>query len=475
MSIPWRKFGATKIATLVIGTLVILLIGLWITWGFPVGTIDYATQPIASNTDNDPSAASTGIASSTENDLPSKPIVTHLPTPDPLKAVYITACTASERRLRDKVVSLFSGSELNAIIIDIKDYTGTLAYSSSTLRTGRTGNGCVIIDLPEFLHKLHEKGIYTIARVTVFQDPLYAEEHPESAIKKVSNPQALWRDPKGLAYIDPGAVPFWDYIVNISKEAYSIGFDEINYDYIRFPSDGDLKDMKLLPEDNRPVHVSVAASISTPTSASTSGSFLGAATTTSAGQKINTGQRILSYETSKSRIITEFFKYLKEHMADTPVKLSADLFGLTTSAESDLGIGQILENALPYFDYVCPMVYPSHFAYGFIGIPRPATKPYEVISYSMSHAIMKVDAASSTPSKLRPWLQAFDLGAVYTPAMVEAEKQAVYDSGLSSWSLWNAGSIYTSAELAPATKMVTYKNASTSAEISASTATTTVR
>jgi hypothetical protein len=129
--------------------------------------------------------------------------------------------------------------------------------------------------------------------------------------------------------------------------------------------------------------------------------------------------------------------------------MSADLFGQTTVSTNDMGIGQVMENALPYFDYVDQMVYPSHFADGFDGYANPAADPYGVIKYVMTRAVERAAAASSTPDKLRPWLQAFDLGAIYTPDMVEAEKQAVYDSGLSGYMLWNAASSYNVPELMP--------------------------
>lgn len=168
----------------------------------------------------------------------------------------------------------------------------------------------------------------------------------------------------------------------------------------------------------------------------------------------------------------EFFAYIHDQFKPLGIPISADLFGLTTSAEDDLGIGQILEYGLKYFDYVAPMVYPSHFGTGYIGYQKPAQYPYEVINYSMTRAIAKSLAtttkfsllgdepiASTTPqlytkeaydkNKLRPWLQAFDLGAVYPPEMVRKQIQATYDVGLNSWMLWNAGSVYKKEALLP--------------------------
>lgn len=325
----------------------------------------------------------------------------HVNTPDSVKAVYMTACTASMPSLRTKVLDNLKDTEINAIVIDIKDYTGTISYLQSLYTNVSKSSGCRISDLPTFLAELHGKDIYVIARITVFQDPFYARNHPDLAVRSYSDPDGLWKDKNGLAYIDPSAEPYWDYIVNIAKESYNIGFDEINFDYIRFPSDGVLSDAKY---------------------------------TWSEGMRKNDALR-------------KFFLYLREQLYPLNITMSADLFGLTTTVTDDLGIGQVLEDALPYFDYVSPMVYPSHFASGFNGYASPATRPYDVVFSAMTKAVMRANLASTSPRKLRPWLQDFNLGAKYTPEMVRAQIQATYDSGLNSWMLWNAGSSYQNSAL----------------------------
>ena len=336
-----------------------------------------------------------------------RPIITHISTPDPVKAIYMTACTASEPRLRAADVGLVSASssEANAIVIDIKDYTGTVSYASTTFQTNRDVRGCRIKYLPEFIAELHEKGVYVIGRVTVFQDPYYASHHIDVAIKNKKNPDMAWTDPHGLAYIDAGAKPFWEYIVGIAKEGYGIGFDEINFDYVRYPSDGALSDA-LYTWDGT---------------------------------------------STKPMIIRDFFSYLHDELSPLGIPISADLFGQTTTDKGDMGIGQVLENALPYFDYIDPMVYPSHYIPGFLNYQKPAEHPYQVVAYSMKTAVERTIAASSSPAKLRPWLQAFDLGAIYTPAMVRVQIAASEDAGLSGWLLWNAGSRYQAAFLDPLT------------------------
>ena len=352
-----------------------------------------------------------------------KPRVVHVQTPRQVKAIYMTQCVVGTPSFRDSLVSLIEETELNSVVIDIKDYTGSIAFpSENPLLKDTTLLHCGARDMREFIGRLHEKGIYVIGRITVFQDPLYTKLHPELAVKKASATSTVWQDYKGLSFIDVSAKPYWDYIIAISTEAHGLGFDELNYDYVRFPSDGNMKD------------------ISYPYS----------------------GARV------KAEALESFFAHLYGELKEAGAVLSADLFGYTTTNTDDLGIGQLLERALPYFDYVMPMVYPSHYNSGFIGIEKPATRPYEVVEYSMGEAVRRATELASaknttstttdmlylrtqankghgtiSPSQLRPWLQDFDLGAVYTPEMVRTQIQATYDVGLTSWALWDAGNTYT--------------------------------
>ncbi len=348
----------------------------------------------------------------------------HIETPSAVKAVYMSACIGATPSLRTKMLGLFDDTELNSLVLDLKDYTGTIAYAGTEIEIPSVGPGCRIADLPEFITELHERNIYTIARITVFQDSLYASHHPDLAVQRVSDTEKIWRDKNGLAYIDPGASEYWDYIVDMAKEAYEIGFDEINFDYIRFPSDGNLADARYVHSIGRP----------------------------------------------KREVLRGFFEYLDSELASTTVPLSADLFGLVTTATDDLGIGQVLEDALPYFDFIAPMVYPSHFSKGFYGIEKPAEKPYEVIVESMGRAVRRAQLASSSPAKLRPWIQDFNLGAIYTPAMVRAQMQASYDVGLNSWMIWNAANRYQREALAEkgvvdVVKVLTSPHASTTVQV----------
>ncbi|MBX4181715.1 putative glycoside hydrolase [Candidatus Parcubacteria bacterium] len=344
---------------------------------------------------------------------PPPPPVVHLATPEQMKSIYMTSCVAGTPSWREQLKALIERTELNSIVIDIKDYTGTVSFPNN-LPKPENRKGCVVSDLKEFIASLHQSNIYVIGRISVFQDPAYTSLFPELAVKSLST-GGVWKDNKGLAFIDVGATPYWDYIVDISKQAYAIGFDELNYDYVRYPSDGNMKDANY--------------------------SWSNSSTTV--------------YFSKADRLET-FFIYLHQHLKDLGVKTSADLFGMTTTIQEDMGIGQVLEKALPYFDYIDPMVYPSHYPATWNGFANPAEHPYEVIHIAMSEGkrreqILNISMglATTTPSKLRPWIQDFNLGATYGPDKVRAQMQATYDSGLTSWMIWSAANKYTEAALLP--------------------------
>ena len=347
----------------------------------------------------------------------------YVSTPKPVKGIYLTSWTASNVKLRNDLVKLIDDTEINAIIIDIKDYSGKIVFPVENAALKQYGSEDIRNpDLREFIESLHKKSIYVIARIAVFQDAYFVKFRPDLAVKNLAG-EAVWKDYKGISWIDPGSREYWDYIVLLSKEARKIGFDEINFDYIRFPSDGNMQD------------------ISYPWSSTT----------------------------PKTLVMKSFFKYLSQSLANTGLKTSADLFGMTTSAKDDMGIGQLLENTFPYFDYVSPMVYPSHYSSNFQGFQNPAKYPYEVVHFSMMSAVdraSKMNMVTTTTEiindtttkvshiedlnykeKLRPWLQDFDLGADYGSAEVRAEIKATYDAGLDSWMLWSASNKYTNSAL----------------------------
>jgi hypothetical protein len=347
----------------------------------------------------------------------------YIETPNSVKGVYMTSWVAGTPSIRQKIVDLVEETELNTIVIDIKDDTGRISFAVEDEMLNDIGSPEVRIpDAKEFIKSLNQKGVYVIGRISVFQDPYLIKLKPELAVKRASDGE-VWGDRKGIGWLDAGSREAWDYTIAIAKEAHKIGFDELNFDYIRFPSDGNMRDIyypfseeKILADPNF----------------------------------------------GKAEVIKDFFAYLDSQLNELGIVVSADLFGMTTTNKDDLNIGQVLENALPYFDYIAPMVYPSHYPTGFNGYINVNQYPYEIVNYSMSEAVkrvkeLKTELASSTPdapylsrlspSQLRPWLQDNDYPVHYTPEMVRAQINATYDAGLNSWILWDAANTYTRAAL----------------------------
>lgn len=347
----------------------------------------------------------------------------HIPTPSAVKAVYMSQCVVGTPTFRDNLVNLINTTELNSVIIDIKDYTGEISFTTDhPVLKDFVSDQCGARDMREFIKVLHDKDIYVIGRITVFQDPYYAKLKPELAVRKLSNKEASWHDKKGLAFIDVGAKPFWDYIVTLAKESYNLGFDEINFDYVRFPSDGNMEDIYF---------------------------------SWSVGQ----GQ-------TKPEALENFFKYLHAELKPMGMIMSADLFGMTTTNTDDLNIGQVLERALPYFDYIAPMVYPSHYPPNFNNWKNPNEHVYDLIKYVMDAGVKRTVATTTSvaafahqrlgttspalyskpvynANKLRPWLQDFDYGGNYGAEEVRAQVQATYDAGLNGWMIWDPSNKYT--------------------------------
>ena len=351
-----------------------------------------------------------------EESGPVLPVVTHIAPPEAVRAVYMTQCVAGTPVFRNSLVQLVEDTEINSIVIDVKDYSGVIGFLTDNPKLKPfVSDRCRASDIRSFIESLHQKNIYVIARITVFQDPLYASARPDLAVKRASD-GAVWKDYKKISFIDVGAKEFWDYIIELSKESYNLGFDEINFDYIRFPSDGPMKDI-YFPFSEKKI--------------------------------------MADPEKGKAEILREFFSYLYDELKDTGMILSADLFGMTTTNTDDLNIGQILEYAVPYFDYIAPMVYPSHYPKGFNGYANVNLYPYEIVKFSMDSAVERINEmamATTTDyggrgiyevSQLRPWIQDFDYPVTYTSEMVRVQKQAVYDSGLDSWMLWDPANIYT--------------------------------
>ena len=331
------------------------------------------------------------------------PPVKHIETPDAVRGIYVTSWVAGTKSWRDDLVRFIDRTELNAVVIDVKDYTGKISFETSDEKLNALGySEKRIPDIKAFIETLHRKNIYVIGRISVFQDPHLVKKRPDLAVKTKSG--SVWKDRKGISWIDPASQEAWDIYVRIGRESEKVGFDELNFDYIRFPSDGNMSDIAYTFWD----------------------------------------------ETIKrSDVMNNFFAYLDKNLADAKVPISADVFGLTSSSQNDLNIGQVLENALANFDYVSPMVYPSHYPTTFLGYKNPAEHPYEVIKSEMDKAVARAEAMGQDKNKIRPWIQDFDLGATYDAAKIELQKKAIYDAGLSGWLSWDPGNHYTKEAYLP--------------------------
>ena len=330
--------------------------------------------------------------------------------PKVVKAVYLTGWSGGNEAKIREVVSLSKAGKINAVVVDIKDFSGqTFVFPRPNA----------------LLKRLHDENIYVIARLAVFQDQVLTKARPELAVKSIKLGQSatasddLWRDNKGLAWIDPAASASWGYNIEIARDAWDRGFDEINFDYIRFPTDGDMPDRKFPVWD---------------------------------------GKRLMS------SVMREFFRAIRSELPEAVI--SADLFGLAATSFYDFGVGQMIEDAYDHFDFVSPMLYPSHFPLSFLGPPmqsslsadleykKPAEHPYEVVRKSMDTAILRLESRLGSKAALRPWLQDFDLGADYDADKVRAQIQAVVDSfggenppaggvDYRGFMLWNPANVYT--------------------------------
>ncbi len=382
------------------------------------------------------------VKETVEDVIDAREVVTHVPLPEQVRAIYMTSCVAGTPSFREDLVTLMRETEVNSVVIDIKDYSGTISFPpmhESWMPAWKEAR-CGTSDMKDLIAELHEDGIFVIGRITVFQDPFYSETHPELAVKKADR-VSVWRDYKGLAFIDVGAQAYWDHLIELVVDSYNIGFDELNFDYVRYPSDGPMSDIAFTHGE---------------------------------------------YGDDKQANLEAFFKYLNEKLddeelfaavrhentgreKDTPWT-SADLFGMTTTNTDDLSIGQIIERAAPYFDFIAPMVYPSHYPDSFLGLGNPNNHPYKVVNYAMESGVERMVATTTvvagfeherigttTPArytkpvwgadKLRTWIQDFDYGGDYDAEDVRAQIQASYDAGVMSWMIWAPSNVYTRAAL----------------------------
>ena len=323
------------------------------------------------------------------------------------KGIYLSAQKYNSKL--SSAIELIERTELNAIVIDIKADYGSISYRMDSPIAKEAGAlTSTISDVDALIESLHSKGIYVIARVVAMKDPVISKTHPELCIHKSDG--SLYKDNTGYTWLNPYCDEAWDYLIEVCACCAESGFDEVNLDYIRFPTDkGNLKtdetlDYGEIPEDY-----------------------------------------------SKIDAITEGIRKICEVIKPMGAFVSCDLFGaVITSSVDAKAVGQSYFRMAQYLDYLCPMVYPSHYANGYYNLDYPDCHPYELVYHAMmdSQKVLYMIDDAGNKAEVRPWLQDFTATWVshhltYGAEEVRAQIDAVYDAGYSGWLLWNAAVSYT--------------------------------
>jgi len=314
-----------------------------------------------------------------------------------VRALYVNRFAAQSTKRMRQLIKMADETEINAFVIDMKDEFG-LNYKSSNPEFARNaGTAGTVRDLRAMLDTLRAHKILPIARLVVFKDSVTARNHPDWTIRRQDN--SIWRDKQGLAWVNPYHRGLWSYNVGVGEELAKMGFGEIQFDYIRFPE----------PYASLPKQV-----------------FPG------------------SNGVAKPDVLAAFLKEADARYDKLGVRTTADIFGLVTTVGGALEVGQSWEKISPTVDVVLPMVYPSHYPRGSLGLASPNADPYNVIRIAITRARERDKKLGiTTPEHVRPWLQAFTLGKPpYGPAEIEAQKKGAYDAGYDGWVLWSPGSKY---------------------------------
>lgn len=332
-----------------------------------------------------------------------------LPRPDTVRGLYVNRWAVLDQRAW-RLVQVAETTEVNALVIDVKDDRGYVLYRSKVPLARAIGadttNPVPAARIRALLDTMRANGIHAIARIVVAKDPLLARARESLAVKRKADGKP-WLDANQQPWLDPTHREAWAYAADLAAEAVALGFSEVQYDYVRFPDDPRLAREATFP---------------------------------------------LARKRARARVIRDQLAYLKGRTSALQVRMAIDVFGLTTSDTTDMGIGQSWELFAPQADIVQPMTYPSHYSTMMYGFPNPNAEPYGVIDHALKDALVR-NAKLAHPPLIVPWYQDFTLGAPkYGPEQVRAQMQAGYDNGIASWLLWNPGSAYTIEALRPKQK-----------------------
>ncbi len=347
-----------------------------------------------------------GTSNDTSTVTENKP-TTETPSVIKVKALYLTGWTVGSTAKVNHFIELTKNTEINSYVIDIKDDDGKVGYESQVPEVKANGTWLKKYDPDKVLKAFHDNGVHVIGRLVAFKDPAYSVKRPDLAIKSTNG--GIWKDNKKLSWLNPYNKDAWAYLVSIAKEAVAKGFDEIQFDYVRFPSDGNKKTMD----------------------------FSG-------------------MTKEKYQAISEFLTYAANEMPGVPV--SADVFGIIFESPADTeGIGQYLEEVGKNISYISPMVYPSHYAYGQIvnkvEFPAPDLEPYKVVYNTLVKGKERLSKVSDYKAGVRPYLQDFNASWLrpkngkkmyqnYGAEQVKEQIKAVYDAGCEEWILWDPSNTY---------------------------------
>jgi len=312
-----------------------------------------------------------------------------------MRGVHITMALASLEGKVDQYLEL-TRHGLNTLELDIKDENGEVAFRRPVVALAhKAGAARGYYNPYEVAEKVHAQGVYLVGRIVVFEDPALSESLPRYAIRRSDG--GVWHTIAGLGWVNPYNKGVWKYVTDLGEAAAKAGFDEIQFDYVRFPTDGDLSSAVFPGETKQ----------------------------------------------SKARVITSFLEYASKRLKPLGVRVSADVFGL--SATRNMGIGQRPNRIAPHLDAIYPMVYPSHFGAGEYNLPDPNAQPGRTVAL----ALRDFDSAlTGQKTRLVPWLQDFSLGRTYSLEDVQDQIQAARDAGAEGFMLWNGDGVYTRAALA---------------------------
>lgn len=318
-----------------------------------------------------------------------------------VRGLYLSFWGVSSQVLRAGVLDTINRAHLNAIVIDIKGDRGLISHKTTSAMASQAGANKIttIADAATLVTDLHKRGLYCIARIVVFKDNPLARSRPDLAVKTAQG--ALFIDREGLAWTDPFSHAVWDYNIGIAIEAAAEGFDEIQFDYLRFPDKKGLQFSKANNESNR------------------------------------------------REAVTDFLATARDRLAEYNVFLAADNFGYVCWNLDDTGIGQCFSDIGVVADYISPMLYPSSFQFGIPGVRNPLNDPYHIVFASLERAKQRTGFSSVV---FRPWLQAFNDYAFdhrkFGKLQLQQQIKAAQDAGADGWLLWDPRNRYDASALA---------------------------